>query len=57
MNKKLIRKLVRESIKSQLLVEKDLDYLNPVSLFKDRNPKVKAFKNAVFQALQPVYAK
>jgi len=56
MNSKKVKQLVRESIKEQLLLEKDLDYLNPMSLFRDRNPKVKAFKTAVFEALQPVYA-
>ena len=47
MNSKKVRKLIRESIKEQLLLEKDLDYLNPMSLFRDRNPKIKAFKTAV----------
>ena len=57
MDKKLIRTLIRESIDSQLLLEKDLDYLNPMTLFRDRHPKVKAFKTEVFNALQPIYEK
>ena len=57
MNEYKLRRLIRESIDKQLLLEKDLDYLNPLNLFRDRNQKVKDFKNSVFQALQPVYAK
>ncbi len=52
-----IRQIIREAIEKELLQEVDLDYLNPMTLFRDRNPKVKEFKKIVFEKLQPVYAK
>jgi hypothetical protein len=54
-DKKVVRKIIQETIQAQLLLEKDLDYLNPMLLFKDRNPKIKEFKTIVFERLQPYY--
>ena len=45
--------LIRENIKEEeLILEKDLSFLNPLSLFRDKNPKVKAFKTEVFELLK-----
>ena len=38
-----------------LLLEKDLDYINPLRFFVDKNPRLKEFKAEVFSQLQKVY--
>jgi len=56
--KSQLKNLIQENLKEEsLILEKDLSFLNPLSLFRDSNPKVKEFKTEVFQALKSYYEK
>lgn len=56
--KSQLKNLIQENLKEEsLILEKDLSFLNPLSLFRDSSPKVKEFKTEVFQALKSYYEK
>jgi len=56
--KELIKENIKENIKEEsLILEKDLSFLNPLSLFKESKPKIKAFKTEVFETLRSYYEK
>jgi len=56
--KRQLLQIISENLNNKdLIVEKDLNFLNPLSLFKDTNPKLKAFKTEVFASLKSYYEK
>ena len=55
-SKRQLKKLIQENLKDEsLLIERDLDYLNPLKYLKSGNKKVKEFKETVFKMLEPYY--
>jgi len=55
-SKRQLKKVIQENLKDEsLLIERDLDYLNPLKYLKSGNKKVKEFKETVFKMLEPYY--
>ena len=55
-SKRQLKKVIQENLKDEnLLIEKDLDYLNPLKYLSSGNKKVKEFKQTVFKMLEPYY--
>lgn len=55
-SKRQLNKIIEMNLKDEkLLVEKDLDFVNPLNYLKSGNKKVKEFKQTVFKMLEPYY--